>query len=1366
MELLKVLKRKLEDKEENGEDGSVFVSREIPTNNLPSKKPKKPTQESSSKKKAKIENINFASIHLLGALKGDIIRGVSTSDGELVASIKEDDLKLVKGVVLRISRGGLRPGKEARKHAETTFEGKHGKGGWAKQLANYFSISHSRAQEQINMMQSYEIENENGFLGSSGTLISVGNQSSNLHTINGEEVRLQIVEGGAWSIYPQIVEWVDEEKEITPRELWHALNDGKKESGKDQNKNPGPYAMRMFLFVHVSSNEVEHKPGDTLHIRVCDILTYNEDCVYYDLVAEQDTNSPSLLRTALTASGKQIDANDAYLLSQKCIEELFEYNIFSNMSLEQLTKDLDTTFEILNHSEIGAGALKSLLQKALRFHSEKTQMPFCSKQVDTSIVLIVTFTLLCSIKSSFVPDLNTHVRGCTAAFKRLAVTMIEDAWPEMSLLTLMFPNSTINCQSEFLCSLLGVSLATIRMSSYFPSHQMIISGVKLAIACHMSHLLIAWRSYKNKVEWKKMNPANYATLGFEKMNSNHNHLQMSARLLRIVRSFESDMQMFDLVAECSRKNSDYLLIRKADGFFLTMPLFHFIDQHVYRGVSFTTLRGESTFAGRHESIWENVAGINPRLGMKIDETKQEVKICRLQQHMVGSLLLRSKSIQPSSSEVMKMKMDVDFGILASGAGELGPFHVTTTKEQNLKEGLASEKNWNWKLLVILGIESNQEIVLHNPNARENEKKPHITATARRLAIEQCRKKRFKFSSPILTEFSYVEYNNTLSKEGWTLYSKKKDVKPVLWSYDKPHSIEFCCPKLPKVLLVDIEIANEDAMLNILRNPKHRGLCENYKEVVENILTQIETQALLQKLIPRTLQLRFLSMLQGKYEEIAMPTPAKDGGIGADQLLAMEGDWIVYLCLLGLSHAAPSALSPKAIPKFHIHDSRVLRILEDEIASLIVAAPVQSRCVLFQKHLYELESKFGTKEIDGREPFDYQINLVDKMLHRDQHAVVKPRGHFINLDTGLGKTFVALYYAMKYGAISGNVEQILWFTPKTVVNSSLEEFCTAWKLPTEIVHIVDPSNPVIKSLINLISIHSLSESRNEKREKIEGVLLKKADSSIAVIDEVHHLYCSSIRTSIVRQVAAACPKFVCMTATPTPSRSQPIGEAWLADSVGFPLNKNNFLVGAAQMVAARVSLPIESNEIMIPVKLSLEKSQAHMEFLRNGGNWTKAAKTVREACIPTIIEKSIEIADKDPGGGVLIFMDNASEASDLLKKIENILTTQKKSYKAAYRANSEHDTNVRIAVTTKEDTSGYNFVRMGAIITGVYAQSSASRHQMRGRIRRVGQKRSSVDYFTIFPENTILSMLLQRHNSVDAKNASLETLAKEFIKNKK
>ena len=88
---------------------------------------------------------------------------------------------------------------------------------------------------------------------------------------------------------------------------------------------------------------------------------------------------------------------------------------------------------------------------------------------DTRIVVLVTIALLYTIKSVFVPDLGTHVRGCTNAAKRLAVIMVEDAWPRMGCFAGSAPHGQSFNPGTVLSALLGVALVTARVATHEPT---------------------------------------------------------------------------------------------------------------------------------------------------------------------------------------------------------------------------------------------------------------------------------------------------------------------------------------------------------------------------------------------------------------------------------------------------------------------------------------------------------------------------------------------------------------------------------------------------------------------------------------------------------------------------------------------------------------------------------------------------------------------------------------------------------------------------------------------------------------------------------------------------------------------------------
>lgn len=1330
------------------------------------------------KKKARDEVFaSVCTVDVLGAVKGQMIRGVEEADERAgIVKAEQKFYNWVKGVVLEVVTGGIKPQKEARDQVRAAY----GDDGWAEQLGKVWSISTSRAQALIDFMEGKQSVGEEGYLGVAGGLVAAANGA--VHVIGDEAVTFRIKEPGAWGIYANVIALVDSGDVVTPGRLYEELLEGKKRNGEGQ-ELPGPFALQRFLFVQAASSvAVEHREGERVDVEVCGFLAPNEPAAYYDVAAELEPGgTQKKLRIKLPPSrGSRLAVQEAKAFVQACAntlltDQLYHYRVKSDtedgsvqhvglldgVDEARASSEIDAVFEALATPSICAGALKSLLQKSLRYGAKETELPagYGGARVDTRIVVLVCVALLYTIKSSFMPDLGLHVRGCTNASKRLAVVMVEDAWPRMGLLRGLSAISGGGFDpGSVLSALMGVALATARVATYEPPDSIIFASMLVAVVCHQSDEIIDWR-------------AQPAPVGSRTTRANKAGMHTAARLLRIVRSFGGDMDMLDTAARLTSDDGKVRVLATGNVPVGVMPLRHMIDQHAWRGMGFTTADGGATFKQRHRTMFRYCTGWNPRLsssGAMLYEENPVVVTVRNQQRMIEMLLFPPPVASMDVDATKTLQVPLDRGVLSAGVGPI-PVTVSTSREENLADGYPKETGMTWKLLVILGVDNSDEISMHTVNARDNDKKPIITKTAKQKAIAEARKRRYPFSSPVLPGYGTVATND----DGhWSIYpsastAATSGLVPIVWSYDEVQTSSVPYASLPPVRDASMDSYDHASMLGVLSGcltikTAVPGLAVGYEASIKRALDALAARAQFDGLSRRTLQLRLLAMIRGKYTEVALPTPDKDGGLGSDQLLAMDGDWLVYLALLKIARVAPGALKPKMAPKFSIRDARLLRVVEMVVADHIASNPNPQWGAEFTSALNDLKGAFGTAAIGGREPFDYQTALVNKMLARDATAVVKPRGHFVSLDTGLGKSICAALYMLEYGAKYGNAARVIWFTPNNVVETALVELRTTWGLGAGNVGKVEPTAPAFHKLINIVPIGKLSVA---SRGALETALTAAAETSFVVVDEVHLSYNFSIRTSTIRSVVEACPRFVAMTATPTPARGQVVGEQWIADSVGFPLTKANFLVGAAQMVAAKVELPSEAEERILPVTMNAAEAANHMRFLRDGGQWAEAAAHVRKATFDAMAAKVVELADEDRvanlGGGVLVFMDNETEAETMRAMLAHAVAS--KDYTVGLRAGNETNGVVGIAVTTKRDTSGYNFVRMGVIVTSVYAESAASRHQLRGRIRRIGQTRAKVSYWTVYPRNTILSMLFERHNSVDAKNASLEQLATEFLR---
>ena len=255
---------------------------------------------------------------------------------------------------------------------------------------------------------------------------------------------------------------------------------------------------------------------------------------------------------------------------------------------------------------------------------------------------------------------------------------------------------------------------------------------------------------------------------------------------------------------------------------------------------------------------------------------------------------------------------------------------------------------------------------------------------------------------------------------------------------------------------------------------------------------------------------------------------------------------------------------------------------------------------------------------------------------------------------------------------------------------------------------------------------------------------------------------TLRTSAARALAGLAPKFVAQTATPM-RRNESQLLAWLADTCAFPVSPANMLVAASGMVSIQLELGVRSREAEILVPMTDEVRQA-CRVLLGQRQWLAMARAVQQATDAAMVDAAVKLAREDrarhASGGVLLIADHLAHAEKLI----GACTAAGATADGFESLERPHASRVAIVVVTKDKDRGYNSaVRLGHMVTGAYAGNSASRHQIRGRLRRLGQVREEVSFTTVAMRNSLLHLLHQRHSSVDSMNISLEQLGEKFGK---
>jgi len=211
---------------------------------------------------------------------------------------------------------------------------------------------------------------------------------------------------------------------------------------------------------------------------------------------------------------------------------------------------------------------KSLIQKCIRVRPLHVKAN--GEIYKTEDVLITSFIMLLKNPGVLVPNLRKFVTGTEAAFKRLAVSLIEDS----------------TCSFECILLLLSASLAS--RNGYKPSKTFIEYCIKSAIdGLSSTYFVYDWHNIK----------------GFQL----HQMYQRVILMIKTLGSFESDINMIITMFENNMQTIKSELERP-----LEMEIYHCLDQHSITEIAHFYTGPEIKADDIFGVIWKNGTGINSR----------------------------------------------------------------------------------------------------------------------------------------------------------------------------------------------------------------------------------------------------------------------------------------------------------------------------------------------------------------------------------------------------------------------------------------------------------------------------------------------------------------------------------------------------------------------------------------------------------------------------------------------------------------------------------------------------------------------------------------------------------------------------------
>jgi superfamily II DNA or RNA helicase len=640
------------------------------------------------------------------------------------------------------------------------------------------------------------------------------------------------------------------------------------------------------------------------------------------------------------------------------------------------------------------------------------------------------------------------------------------------------------------------------------------------------------------------------------------------------------------------------------------------------------------------------------------------------------------------------------------------------------------------MMVMLGLETPEdEVVMLKPTRNVRNLWADVTDAQRTQAVEAARGRTLTVDSPLLGRGT-VRFAGRWTWDG------------VAWA---ERAAEGVVVELPVVQAPDwaADPMIDDSALRSALAAEGAGIVQDAEAQVARLVEGV----------PSAVLLRAISLLRQQWVRVAMPTPALSGGQASDQMVAYPGDWSVWRLLVLLSRLVPSALRPRQLPSFDIPDARVLRRLEAWLVRAVrggaAVANAPAGAGQWQGPLW---AEFGHTVFDRLMP--HQRSAVERMRERDEAA---DTGHFLVLDTGVGKTVTALAYAHQWLIRHPAVRRILWVTPKGTTEGLCQQLRAQWGVPVHMVPRVSAAKKPKRGetrRLELVDYRVNVLHADHMRMSIEE-LTEYARSSFIVFDEVDELYAATLRTSAAQSIAALTPKFVCQTATPMRKDEAQL-VPWLAATSPFPVDRANMLVAASAMVQMQLELGIEGVEETVAVAMDDDVRVASRKLAR-ARDWHGMARAVQRATDAAMVETAVREARADRAahqdGGVLLVADSLAHADRLTTLVQACADLRVGDFASMSAPDAG---TYAVVVITKQHDRGYNCaVRLGVLVTGAYASNSASRHQLRGRIRRIGQRRPIVRFVTVVMRSTVLEVLHARHSAVDDLNASLEQLAERF-----
>lgn len=525
--------------------------------------------------------------------------------------------------------------------------------------------------------------------------------------------------------------------------------------------------------------------------------------------------------------------------------------------------------------------------------------------------------------------------------------------------------------------------------------------------------------------------------------------------------------------------------------------------------------------------------------------------------------------------------------------------------------------------------------------------------------------------------------------------------------------------------------------------------------------------------------------------------SRSGGASSGNPIPSVDDPVVFRFLHTIAGHYPAALQlrPGKLGSFAVPELMVLRN---------VRARVNARRLALQAAASQLDApdedaggwpRIGDRT--GRQIMPHQREAVQLMTtHHDRGE----RGHFLWLDTGLGKTYIDLVYLGELQTRGTLPPHVVLTGPRETLSSLVREVnafgLAVDYLPGTLVGAKDAAKragPAVEGRLTHrpakapVRPYVVTIVEHDDLRRLTDTLGAQAHETLFVFDEMHKfLNQGTQRTSVAMALAHKAREIVVQTATPIVNNEIMTLAPWLRFLVPFPLTPANLWVATQAMIAFTVTTGIATRDITVEATLTPDQRRRYTPLVPAvfGGTApqfdaalaSQAAEILYEATYARLADEVVAYLRRNPRRHRCMVVARTAKDRPILATLlqrrlraafpdgaggplTRVYEFGSKSQPARSITRADADANSALDcaayVVHKNQAHGYTLTVANGMFTGVYPSNQANRTQLRGRIDRLGQQYTPLTYTTVFAG--FLKNIMENHLTARSLQRALETL---------